>query len=143
MFVDGVAAANKGSDRTHQVKLNDAAPQLPRLINAAIHREVALIATAYQQTIQPLPATHARHPRRVGSASGRIQPADAVEAPRGACGANKVCNGCWIPQQPSLRGHEGTRPPHRRRPHVLLPVAPSAAFPGSVPARARDPALRL
>ncbi len=53
----------------HQVNVDEATAQLPSLIDAAVHGEVVLITT------------HAKQPRRPGSARGMIHMADDFGAP--------------------------------------------------------------
>ena len=65
----------------HQVNVDEATTQLPTLIDAAVRGEVVLITTQDQQTIRLVPITHAKQPRRAGSAKGMIHMRDDFDAP--------------------------------------------------------------
>jgi len=65
----------------HQVNVDEATAQLPSLIDAAVRGEVVLITTSNQQTVRLVPITHAKQPRRPGSARGMIHMADDFGAP--------------------------------------------------------------
>lgn len=64
-----------------QVNVGEAARQLPNLIDAAVRGEIVLITTDDRQTVRLAPVTHARQPRRPGSAKDMIHMADDFDAP--------------------------------------------------------------
>jgi len=67
-----------------QVTVDEAAIQLPNLIDAALRGEEVLIINEAQQTVKLTvvePPPKLRHPRQFGSARGLIKMADDFDAP--------------------------------------------------------------